>query len=172
MSLTHFFDAPDEAADAGEALPQRLDAGLPVTFSGEESAKHGDAADDFTHGGRFLGWGLLGQQPRGLPFNGVKHFAGGQFGMDAPQSYQVGQSPGDDQINDQSQFEFFGMPQLQRLDTAAVLEHMEQGFDFPPAAIPVDQLCGLLQRGDGSIGQQTPLDRLLSLLRPRRSKSR
>lgn len=72
MSCAHLFNAPDEAADSGEALPERFDAGLPIAFSGKEPAEHSDAPDDLTQGGSFLGWLLLGQQPGGLPFNLVK----------------------------------------------------------------------------------------------------
>jgi hypothetical protein len=162
MNCLHRFNASDEAADSCEALPERFNAGFPIPFSGKESAEHGDAADDLAQGGRFPGRLLFGQPPGGLPFDLVKHFAGGQFRMEAPQPYQMGQSPGDDPIEGQSPLQFLDMPQLQRFDAATVLEHMKQGFDFPTAAIPIDQFSGLRQSGDGPVAQQTPFDRFLS----------
>jgi hypothetical protein len=48
--LHAFFSAFDEAADSDEALPERFEAGLPIPFSSQEAAEHGDVADGS------LGW--------------------------------------------------------------------------------------------------------------------
>lgn len=77
----HFLDAPDEAGDPGVALPERLDAGLPIAFSAQEAAEHRDAADDFTHRGHLFGRILLGEQPGGMPLHLLEHGAGWQLSI-------------------------------------------------------------------------------------------
>lgn len=123
MKCSHPFESLDEAVESGEALPERFQTGFAVAFAGEEAAEHGDPADDFADRGCFLGRLLFGQQPSGLPHRVVEHGIRRQIGMDSPQSHQMGQPPGDNEIDDQRDLQFLDMPQLQRLDPASVLEH-------------------------------------------------
>jgi len=106
MKCSHLFESLDEAAESGEALPERFQTGFAVAFTGEEAAKHGDPTDDFADRRRFLGRLLFGQQPSGLPFRLIEHGIRGQIGMDSPQSHQMGQPPGDNEIDDQRDLQF------------------------------------------------------------------
>jgi len=82
--------------------------------------------------------------------------------MNPAQPHEIGQAPGNDQIDRESQLQFLDLPQLKFLDPATVLEDMKQGFDFPTATIPVNQLRCLIQGADATVGQQTPFEGLLS----------
>ena len=53
--------------DALKAKPKRLDAGFAVVFSGEETAEHGDSADDLAQRGSRFREGFLGQDVRAFP---------------------------------------------------------------------------------------------------------
>lgn len=56
--------------------------------------------------------------------------------MNASDAHQVSDAPGHHQIKRQSQFKLGDAVELQRLDAAAVLEHVKQRLDFPSAAVP------------------------------------
>ena len=59
-------------------------------------------------------------------------------------------------------FNLLDASQLQRLDTAAVLEHVKESLDLPARPVPVNHACGALQRAHRQVGQQTPLDGLFT----------
>ncbi len=106
MNRAHLLNPPDEATEPCEAQPEGFDTGLAVAFAGKETTQHGDAADHFAQGWRFSGGWFFGQQPGSLPFGLLEHGTGGQLGKDATQPRQVGQPPGDDQIDGQRQLQF------------------------------------------------------------------
>lgn len=162
MNGAHRLKASDEAAEAFKALPEGFDAGLAGAFTREKAAKHGDAADHLAHGGRLFGWRFPGREPGRLPFERVKYRYGRQVGLNPRQSGQMCQTPSHHEIERQGEFQLLDVAQLQCLNTATVLEHVKQGFNFPPAAIPVDQLRRRFQRDDRPVGQQAPFGETVS----------
>lgn len=158
--LAHMLYAGDEIAQALNAEPEGFDAGFAVALTGEESAELRDQADDLANRRHLLRWLLLVEDEGAGPFRFGEEQIGRPLRVDASQANQTGEAPGNDQIDRQRQFQLALAAQLQGLDPAAVLEYMEQGFDLPAAAIPVDQFDGRLKTGNFTIGQQAPFDRL------------
>jgi hypothetical protein len=95
-----------------------------------------------------------------LDLVGIEEQPGVQVRTGATHSHQVSDAPCHDQIQGQGTLDAFDRAQLKFLDLAAVLQDVEQHFDFPAGAIPVDQLGHLGHAGGGAVGQQAPFDRL------------
>ena len=89
---------------------------------------------------------------------GVEEQRSIKVGTGSTAARQVGDPPCDDLEQGQRAFEFFDHTQLQRLDLAGVFQHVEQHFDFPAGAVPVDQGDGLAVVGHRAVRQQAPFD--------------
>lgn len=50
------------------------------------------------------------------------------------------------------------MPQVQRLNVAAVFEDVKENFNLPPRLVPVNSDDGLLQGLSAAVGDQTPFN--------------
>jgi hypothetical protein len=63
----------------------------------------------------------------------------------------------------QRPFQTFHRAELQRLDAAGVLQHVEEQFNLPTGAIPVDEFGCCLEAGGLAVGEQPPFDGLHAL---------
>ena len=136
---------------------------MTVVFAPQKAPKAGDQPYHLAQGGRgFRRLGPVGDDPGRLPFLGIEHHVTGQMrAVPAPRD-QVQDAPGDDQVQDQSPFQPLQGAQLQRFHPAARFPNAEKNFHQPAASIPVNQFDHLLQGLGGPVGQQPPLDRLLT----------
>ena len=139
MNGSYELDPPDKVAEPCEAQPEGLDAWFAVAFASEEATEHGDQPDHLSEVGRGAGRLFLCQEIRAFPFLLAEQLAGGQVRMSTPKSNEVWQAPRHHHVNRQGQLDLVDMPQLQGFHPTAIFEDMEEDFDFPPRAIPVDQ---------------------------------
>ena len=89
-------------------------------------------------------WGLLGdrflgEDVRYFPLFVSEVHRRSEVRMRSTQADQSRQAPRDEHIGGQAQFNFSGATELQGFDPTTVFEHMEEGLDFPAAAIPFDK---------------------------------
>ena len=109
-----------------ESQPDSFRAGFAIALAAEESAQARDQAQHLVE----LGRGRLldvGQQIRATNFIDIEEQFGIQIGATAAHVHQMDDSPSHDQKQRQRAFEPFDRAQLQRLDSATVLQHVEQG---------------------------------------------
>ena len=123
-------DPFNKVPDTLKAKPERLDAGFAVTLSGEETAKHGDSPDHLAQRGRRFRDGFFGQDVRAFSLLGSEEKGRGEVRMRSPQAEQSGQSPRDNPIDGQHQFNLADAAELQGFDPTAVLEHVIQLGDI------------------------------------------
>ena len=142
-----------------ESQPDSFRAGFAIALAGEKSAQARDQAQHLVEPGRDR-LPDVGQQIRATNFIGIEEQSGIQIGATAAHVHQMDDSPGHHQKQRQRALEPFDRAQLQRLDPATVLQHVEQDLDFPARPIPVDQFNRFLQRRGFAVGQQAPFDRL------------
>ena len=149
----------DEVSQTLHAQPKGFNAGFAVALPAEKATEHGNLPDEFARRGRVFWNSLLRQNISTFPLDLGEERAGVQVGMGSAQLDQTGQSPGNHQIHRQCQFQLGDAALLQRFNPATILEHMEEGLDFPAAAIPVDQLDHGFKAFGRPVGQQTPFHR-------------
>lgn len=160
MKRPHMLDAIDEIPDALEAQPEGFNAGFAVALAPEKTAQHGDLADHLADRGRRLRDWLLGQNISALPFFAGEERSRRQFWVRSSPAHQTCQLPRNDHVDRQGKFNLAGVTELQGLDPAAVLEHVEEGLDLPSAAISIDQFNDGFKGLGLAVRQQPPLDRL------------
>jgi hypothetical protein len=80
-----------------------------------------------------LGQGLLGQDVGRLPLLGLQQQGGTEVGDGAPQAHEPRNAPAHHQEQHQGPLQPLHGAQLQRLNTAAFLEHQEQQLNLPSA---------------------------------------
>jgi hypothetical protein len=83
-----------------------------------------------------------------------------QIGVGSPQAHQPRNPPGHDHEQGQGPFQSLHTSELQSFHAAAVLENVEQQFDFPARPVPVNQFGCRCKGVDRPIRQQSPLHRL------------
>jgi hypothetical protein len=154
------FNALDEIPDALEAQPEGFHAGFAVALSSEEAAEHGDLADHRANRGRCFRDRFLGQNVSDLPVFVGEEQGRHQFWIRSPQAYQASQSPRDDHVHRQGEFDLADVAKLQGFDPATVLQHVEEGLNLPATAIPVNHFDDAFKSVGFAIRQQPPRDRL------------
>ena len=112
----------------------------------------GDQADHLVEGGHLFGQRLFVQDESGPPLVGLEHQLSVELGHGTPQPHQAVDALGNHHINGQRRLQPILVAQLQPLDPAALLENQEEQLDFPARAVPVDQLCRVLQRARLPVG--------------------
>lgn len=150
----------DDIPQTLHTLPKRFDARIAVALSAEETAEHGDLTNHFANRRYSFGNRLLRLNVSPFPFCLGKKQTGLKIRMGLPLFDQSGQAPGNYQIDCQSQFQLGHTGQLQRLDPATVLQHMEESLNLPAAAIPVNQFDDRLKALGCTVRQQAPLNRI------------
>lgn len=147
--------------DIFQPKPDCFDAWLTIAFAGQEAADAGDLSQDIVEA-RLGRRRLCSQQIGSLNLVRVEEQRGIQVGTGAAKPHQMGDAPGHHEVQCQGAFNAFDSAQLQRLDPAGILEYVKQDLDFPPCAVPVDQLGGVRRRVGAAIGQQPSFDRFLT----------
>ncbi|OGB48430.1 MAG: hypothetical protein A3F76_13135 [Burkholderiales bacterium RIFCSPLOWO2_12_FULL_65_40] len=118
VKQAHMFRTLDKVSDPDEAQPESFHAGFAIMLAAEEPAEHGDLANYLAQGWRFGRWFLLRQQVSPLPLRFGEECAGIHVWMGTSQTDQSCQTPGNDHIHRQRQFQFGYAAQLQGLHPA------------------------------------------------------
>lgn len=105
----------------------------------QESADLRDDAQHLVHA-RLRRLSATVQQLGGLDFVRVKEQVRIEVRAGAPRAHQMGDEPGHYQIQREGALDAFDRSQLERLDAAAIFQHVEQDLYFPARAVPIDQL--------------------------------
>ena len=132
-------------------------------FRARQATESGNQAHHLVECGWFVWQFLLVQDVGRLPLIGLEHQLGIQVWATSPQPHQPGDAPGHHHVQHQGALNLLDASQLQRLDAAAVLEHMKKYLDFPARPVPVNHARSLLQAGHRQVRQQPPFDRLVAI---------
>src|SRR5471032_1233182 len=147
------------STDVTQSLPNRLGARLAIAFSGQEATDPCDHTHHLVQARRGRRQRLI-EQISGLDLIRVEEQLGVQVRTCAAHAHQVGDAPRYHQVQRQCTLDTLDGAQLQLLNAAAILQHVEQHFDFPARPVPVDQFADCSRVGGDTVGQQTPFDRL------------
>ncbi len=159
MTSPHMLDALDEASDTLETPPQVFTPGSPSRLRPRNPPSMAICwiTSRIVGGNRD---GFLRQNVGAFPFVGGMQCGGFEVGVSASQTNQVCQAPSHHHVDGQGALDLGNTRQLQGFDPAAVLEHLDEGFDLPAAAIQVDEFGGCRQGVGRAIGEQLPFDQI------------
>ncbi|VVE58652.1 hypothetical protein PHO31112_05357 [Pandoraea horticolens] len=116
--------------------PDSFRTGLAIAFTAEETAQLGDQAKHLVKLGLVRLLGLSEQVCAARISSTSKNSSASRH----------------DQEQRQSAFEPLNRAQLQGLNAATVLQHIEQNLDFPARPVPVNEFGGLLQCRSSLLG--------------------
>ena len=121
-----------------ETEPESFSAGFAVGFVRREASERCDLSNELTDRVRLGRWYFLRQKVSALPLKIDEQSAGRQVRVSTSRSRQSFHAPGYHHIHRKRQLQFCHAVRFQSGYTAAILELVEEDFDFPTAAITLD----------------------------------